>query len=44
VKRFYVVANHVAGFVSTWHGHRQEARWVFVPSGAALVRVVRSAG
>src|SRR5260221_10986430 len=37
VKRFYTVANHETGFVRAWHGHRREAKFVLVTSGAALV-------
>jgi dTDP-4-dehydrorhamnose 3,5-epimerase-like enzyme len=41
VKRFYVVANHGAGFVRAWHGHRREAKYVTVVQGAAIVAAVR---
>lgn len=41
VKRFYVVANHRAGFVRAWHGHKKESKFVFVASGAALIGAVR---
>ncbi len=41
VKRFYCVENHVAGLVRAWHGHRHEAKYVFVASGAALVGAVQ---
>jgi dTDP-4-dehydrorhamnose 3,5-epimerase len=41
VKRFYTVHNHRAGFVRAWHGHRREAKYVTVVSGAALVGAVR---
>lgn len=37
VRRFYTVANHQAGFVRAWHGHRREAKYVFAATGAALV-------
>jgi dTDP-4-dehydrorhamnose 3,5-epimerase-like enzyme len=37
VKRFYTVANHRAGFVRAWHGHRKEAKYVTVIEGAALI-------
>jgi dTDP-4-dehydrorhamnose 3,5-epimerase-like enzyme len=37
VKRFYTVANHRAGFVRAWHGHRKEAKYVTVVQGAALI-------
>jgi dTDP-4-dehydrorhamnose 3,5-epimerase-like enzyme len=41
VKRFYIVANHRAGFVRAWHGHRNEAKYVAVTRGAALVGAVK---
>jgi len=41
VKRFYMVANHAAGFVRAWHAHRHESKYVFVPQGSALVGAVR---
>jgi dTDP-4-dehydrorhamnose 3,5-epimerase-like enzyme len=37
VKRFYTVANHRAGFVRAWHGHRKEGKYVTVVQGAALI-------
>jgi dTDP-4-dehydrorhamnose 3,5-epimerase len=37
IKRCYVVRNHVRGFVRAWHAHRNEAKFVFVLSGSALV-------
>jgi dTDP-4-dehydrorhamnose 3,5-epimerase len=40
VKRFYTVRNHHRGFVRAWHGHRREAKYVTVVSGAALVAAV----
>jgi len=40
VKRFYTVANHRAGFVRAWHAHRNEAKYVTVTDGAALVGAV----
>jgi dTDP-4-dehydrorhamnose 3,5-epimerase-like enzyme len=41
VKRFYVVSNHVAGFVRAWHAHKKEAKYVVVVKGAALVGAVK---
>lgn len=41
VRRFYIVANHRAGFVRAWHAHRKEAKYVTVTRGAALVGAVR---
>jgi dTDP-4-dehydrorhamnose 3,5-epimerase len=40
VKRFYVVSNHRAAFVRAWHAHRQEAKYVTVVEGAAVVCAV----
>ncbi len=40
VKRFYLVANHGAGFVRAWHGHRREAKYVTVVQGSAVVAAV----
>jgi dTDP-4-dehydrorhamnose 3,5-epimerase len=40
VKRFYVVENHRVGLVRAWHGHRREAKYVTVVTGAALLAVV----
>jgi len=41
IRRFYMVENHAAGFVRAWHGHRHEAKFVHVVSGAALITAVR---
>lgn len=40
VRRFYSVRNHRAGFVRAWHAHRNEAKYVTVVEGAALVGAV----
>lgn len=40
IRRFYAVENHTAGFVRAWHGHRHEAKYVLVVSGAALAGAV----
>jgi dTDP-4-dehydrorhamnose 3,5-epimerase-like enzyme len=40
VKRFYTVANHRQGFIRAWHGHRREAKYVTVVSGAAVLGAV----
>lgn len=37
VKRFYQVQNHRQGFIRAWHGHRHEAKYVYVASGSALI-------
>ncbi|HXI23634.1 MAG TPA: dTDP-4-dehydrorhamnose 3,5-epimerase family protein [Pyrinomonadaceae bacterium] len=41
VKRSYLVTNHRAGFVRAWHGHRREAKYVTVVTGAAIVAAVK---
>ena len=40
VRRFYVVSNHESRFVRAWHAHKQEAKFVYVASGAALLAAV----
>lgn len=37
VKRFYMVENHRQGFIRAWHGHLNEAKYVFVTSGSILI-------
>ena len=41
VRRFYVVSNHEPRFVRAWHAHKQEAKFVYVASGAALLAAVK---
>ncbi len=41
IRRFYVVVNRRVGMVRAWHGHKHEAKYVFVVSGSAKVGVVR---
>jgi len=41
IKRFYVVSNHISGFIRAWHGHKLESKYVSVVSGAALIGAVR---
>lgn len=41
VKRFYQVENHAKFFVRAWHGHRKEAKYVYVASGSALIGAVK---
>ena len=41
IKRFYVVSNHKVGFIRAWHGHKLEAKYVSVLSGAALIGAVK---
>lgn len=40
VKRFYQIQNHEVGFVRAWHGHKNEAKYVYVPKGSFLVGAV----
>lgn len=40
VKRFYVINNVKKGAVRAWHGHKNEAKYVFVVCGDALVGAV----
>jgi dTDP-4-dehydrorhamnose 3,5-epimerase len=37
VKRFYTVRNHRQGFIRAWHAHQQEAKYVTVVQGTALI-------
>jgi dTDP-4-dehydrorhamnose 3,5-epimerase len=41
VKRFYSVKNYHRGFVRAWHAHRQEAKYVSVTDGAAIIGAVK---
>lgn len=41
VVRFYMVENSDAEPVRAFHGHMKEAKYVFVPSGSALVVAVK---
>lgn len=41
VKRFYAVSNHKPQFIRAWHAHKNEAKFVFVPRGSALVCTVK---
>lgn len=40
VKRFYQVQNHNVNFIRAWHGHKIEAKYVYVVSGAILFGAV----
>jgi dTDP-4-dehydrorhamnose 3,5-epimerase len=40
IKRFYAIANHRAGIVRAWHGHKVESKYFFMISGALLVATV----
>lgn len=40
VKRFYMVENFEARGARGWHGHKKEAKYVFVPQGAAQIIVI----
>ena len=41
VERFYMVSNHQKNFIRAWHAHKNEAKFVFVPSGAIMLRAVK---
>lgn len=41
VKRFYIVENHKQGFVRAWHAHKNEAKYVMVVKGSALIGAVK---
>jgi len=41
VRRFYMVSNHEPKFIRAWHAHKNEAKYVAVLSGAALVAAVK---
>ena len=40
VKRFYIVENHRSGFIRAWHAHKNEAKFVSVVKGSALIAAV----
>jgi dTDP-4-dehydrorhamnose 3,5-epimerase len=40
VKRFYMVQNHSKGFIRAWHGHKKEAKYVYVVSGSIKLGIV----
>lgn len=42
VKRYYTVTNHNQFFIRAWHGHRKEAKYVMVLSGAIRLVLVRA--
>tara|TARA_R110000765_G_scaffold426455_1_gene542143 strand:+ start:1532 stop:1951 length:420 start_codon:yes stop_codon:yes gene_type:complete len=44
VKRFYQVTNHRRGFIRAWHGHENEAKYVYVAKGSAKVAAVQEEG
>lgn len=41
VRRFYGVFNYRPGFVRAWHAHRNEAKYVHVARGSALIAAVK---
>jgi len=41
IKRFYTVTNHQVGFVRAWHGHKNEAKYVMVVDGVAMIGIVK---
>lgn len=40
IRRFYIVSNHERQFVRAWHAHKNESKYVFIISGAAIVAAV----
>lgn len=40
VKRFYMVENFSTDVIRAWHGHKKEAKFVFVTQGSAIVAAV----
>ncbi|MBD3211367.1 MAG: NAD-dependent epimerase/dehydratase family protein [Candidatus Lokiarchaeota archaeon] len=41
VKRFYQVKNFSTSTIRAWHGHENEAKYVYVSKGSAIVGVVK---
>ena len=41
IKRFYLVSNHRSEFIRAWHGHKEESKYVFIPSGTCLFATVK---
>ena len=41
IKRFYQVENHSKGYVRAWHGHKKEEKYVYVPQGTALIKIIK---
>lgn len=37
IRRYYIVENHRPGFIRAWHGHKNEAKFVTVVSGVAVI-------
>jgi|TARA_B100001971_G_scaffold208230_1_gene229723 dTDP-4-dehydrorhamnose 3,5-epimerase len=40
VKRFYIVNNHKRDFIRAWHAHKNEAKYVMIVKGSALIGAV----
>ena len=41
VKRFYIVSNKKNNYFRGWHGHKKEAKYVFVVQGKAKIGAVK---
>ena len=41
VARFYQVSNHAVNFIRAWHGHKNESKYVYVITGAAILGAVK---
>jgi dTDP-4-dehydrorhamnose 3,5-epimerase len=40
IKRFYQVRNHKAGMIRAFHGHKNEAKYIYVVKGSIVVKVI----
>ena len=40
IRRFYHTENHYRGIIRAWHGHKLEAKYIYVVRGTALFGVV----
>ena len=40
-RRFYLISNHMAGFVRAWHGHKLESKVLVVVRGTMLIGAVQ---
>lgn len=41
VKRFYQVENHNTQLIRAWHGHKKEAKYVYVARGSIILGAVK---
>jgi len=40
IKRMYQVFNYTKGCIRAWHGHEKESKYVYVPKGAILLKLI----